>query len=124
VPYPGEDPWPRLKAFIRPFRERANLEGGYSVVHPTRSWQTRLIRQTCKRDEIRYLLLLSDGFYRLVDVFAAVTPAGLMQAALAKGLRRLCLELRGLEDADRACSKYLRVKAYDDASAILIAVTE
>jgi serine/threonine protein phosphatase PrpC len=120
--YPGEDPWPRLKAFIRPLRERANQEGGYSVVHPTRSWSTRVARRTRERRKIRRLLILSDGLYRLVDVFTAVTAAGLMQAAVAKGLSRLYAELRALEDADRDCSKYPRVKTYDDASGILIAL--
>jgi serine/threonine protein phosphatase PrpC len=120
--YPGEDPWPRLKAFIRPLRERANQEGGYSVVHPTRPWSNRVVRETRERRKVRRLLLLSDGLYRLVDVFTAVTAAGLMQAAVAKGLSRLYAELRALEDADRDCSKYPRVKTYDDASGILIAL--
>jgi hypothetical protein len=65
---------------------------------------------------------VSDGLYRLVDVFTAVTAAGLMQAAVAKGLSRLYAELRALEDADRDCSKYPRVKTYDDASGVLIAL--
>jgi serine/threonine protein phosphatase PrpC len=120
--YPGEDPWPRLKAFIRPFRERANQEGGYSIVHPTRPWTTRIVRQTRERRKIQRLLLLSDGLYRLVDVFAAVTVTGLMQAAVAKGLSTLSSELRALEDQDRDCTKYPRVKTYDDTSGVLIAV--
>ena len=120
--YPGKDPWPRLKAFIRPFRERANQAGGYSIVHPTRPWTTRVVWQTRERAKVRRLLLLSDGLYRLVDVFAAMTAAGLMQAAAAKGLNTLSSELRALEDQDRDCSKYPRVKTYDDTSGILIAV--
>lgn len=120
--HPGEDPWPRLKAFIRPFRERANQEGGYSIVHPTRPWTTRVVWQTRERAKVRRLLLLSDGLYRLVDVFAAMPAAGLMQAAVAKGLSTLSLELRALEDQDRDCTKYPRVKTYDDTSGILIAV--
>ena len=67
-------------------------------------------------------LRLSDGLYRLVDVFAAMTAAGLMQAAVAKGLSTLSAELRALEDQDRDCIKYPRVKTYDDTSGILIAV--
>ncbi len=121
--YPGEDPWPRLKAFIRPFRERANQQGGYSIVHPTRPWTTHVVWKTRERRKIRRLLLLSDGLYRLVDVFAAMTAAGLMQAAVAKGLSTLCSQLRALEDQDRDCTKYPRVKTYDDTSGILIAVT-
>jgi serine/threonine protein phosphatase PrpC len=120
--YPGEDPWPRLKAFIRPFRERANRDGGYSIVHPTRPWITRVVRQTSERRKIRRLLLLSDGLYRLVDVFGAMTAVGLMQAAVAKGLSTLSSELRALEDQDRDCTKHPRVKTYDDTSGILVAV--
>jgi hypothetical protein len=120
--YPGEDPWPRLKAFIRPLRERANQEGGYSVVHPTRPWSKRVVRETREAGAVRRLLLVSDGLYRLVDVFKAATIAGFMQAAVAEGLSRLYTELRALEDADRDCSKYPRVKTYDDASGILISL--
>jgi hypothetical protein len=45
-----------------------------------------------------------------------------MQAAVAKGLSTLSAELRALEDQDRDCTKYSRVKTYDDTSGILIAV--
>jgi serine/threonine protein phosphatase PrpC len=120
--YPGEDPWPRLKVFIRPLRERANQEGGYSVVHPTRPWSKRLVRETREATAVRRLLLVSDGLYRLVDVFKAATAASLMQAAVTKGLSQLYTELRALEDADRDCSKYPRVKTYDDTSGILISL--
>jgi len=120
--YPGEDPWPRLTAFIRPLRERANQEGGYSVVHPTRPWSKRVIRETREAGVVRRLLLVSDGLYRLVDVFKAATAAGLMRAAVTKGLSQLYTELRAFEDADRDCSKYPRVKTYDDASGILVSL--
>ena len=36
--YPDEDPWPRLKPFIRSLRQFANAANGYSIVHPTLSW--------------------------------------------------------------------------------------
>ena len=77
-----------------------------------------------KAGNIRHLLLVSDGLYRLVDVFGTTTAAGLMERALAQGLLPLYSELRGLELADADCSDYPRVKAHDDASAILVALTE
>ena len=43
--YPGEDLWPRLKAFFRTLRELANQDGGYSVVHPTRAVGHRVKRE-------------------------------------------------------------------------------
>ena len=70
------------------------------------------------------LLLLSDGFYRLVDVFKAMTPADLMERTIAKGLPELYSQLRALEVADAACADHPRVKAYDDASAILVALSQ
>ena len=92
--YPGEDLWPRLKVFIRALREFANQNGGYSVVHPTRAWATRVKREIYEADKIRHLLLVSDGLYRLVDVFRVTTPIGLMERALANRLPKLLSELR------------------------------
>ena len=87
--YPGEDLWPRLKGFIRALREFANQNGGYSVVHPTRAWATRVKREIYEADKIRHLLLVSDGLYRLVDVFRVTTPIGLVERALANRLPQL-----------------------------------
>jgi serine/threonine protein phosphatase PrpC len=121
--YPGEDPWPRLKGFIRKLRELANQDGGYFVVHPTRAWRTHVKREIHEVSQIRHLLLLSDGLYRLVDIFGLMTAADLMQRALAKELHQLYSELRGLELADVDCADYPRVKTHDDVSAILVALT-
>jgi serine/threonine protein phosphatase PrpC len=119
--HPGEDPWPRLKSFIRSMREFANVEGGYSVVHPTRIWNTRVKRQVRNAQEIQHLLAVSDGLYRLVDVFRAINgPEHLLRRALSDGLELLCSELRELELADDRCTVYPRVKTCDDASAVLV----
>lgn len=122
--YPDEDPRPRLNTFIRKLRERANEDGGYSVVHSTRPWIGRVKRETFEACNIRNLLLLSDGFYRLVDVFKAMTPVDLMERTIAKGLPELYSQLRTLEAADAACTGHPRVKAYDDASAILVEISQ
>lgn len=121
--HPGEDPWPRLKSFIRSFREFANVEGGYSIVHPTLTWSTRLKRQAHDAKTVSYLLAVSDGFYRLVDIFKAVSgPDQLLKRAQEDGLMLLCSELRELEMADDRCITYPRVKTFDDASALLLRV--
>ena len=122
--HPGEDPWPRLKGFIRTLRELANQDGGYSVVHPTRAWSHRVRRQIHEVDNIRHLLLVSDGFFRLVDVFGAMTAAGLLERALADGLAPLFSELRELERADVESMNFRCIKTHDDASAILATLTE
>ena len=122
--HPGEDPWPRLKGFIRTLRELANQDGGYSVVHPTRAWSNRVRRQIHEVDNIRHLLLVSDGFFRLVDVFGAMAAAGLLERALAEGLAPLFSELRELERADVESTNFRCIKTHDDASAILVTLTE
>ncbi len=119
--YPGEDPWPRLKSLIREMRAFANVEGGYSVVHPTRPWSNRATQQAHDARDIKHLLAASDGFYRLVDVFRVMQgPEQLLKSALTHGLEQLCSELRELELGDERCMAYPRVKPCDDASAILV----
>jgi hypothetical protein len=120
--YPNEDIWPRLKPFIRSLRELANLDPGYSVVHPTRAWSSRIKSLTQDTAELRHLLIASDGFYRLIDVFCATDARGLLKRSIEGGLELLCSELRAMELEDSNRSSYPRVKTYDDASAVLLRV--
>jgi hypothetical protein len=96
------------------------MEDGYSIVHPTLTWHTRVKRRTYKAQTIRHLLAMSDGLYRMVDVFRVLSPDQLFRRALKHGLALLCLELRDLEIQDDRCLMYRRVKTYDDASAVLV----
>jgi hypothetical protein len=121
--HPGEDPWPRLKPFIRSLRRSANVDGGYSIVHPTLSWHARVKRHVYSAETVRHLLAVSDGLYRLVDVFKALTPDQLLRTAVQGGLALLCSELRDREFADDRCVIYPRVKTHDDASAVLVALS-
>lgn len=64
------------------------------------------------------LLIMTDGFYRLVDPYLRYTDAGLMEACLERGLPAMLDELRTHEAAvggTGACA----VKAADDASAAI-----
>jgi hypothetical protein len=121
--YPDEDPWPRLKPFIRSLRQFANAANGYSIVHPTLSWHSRVKRRVNNAQTIRHLLAISDGLYRLVDVFKVFSPDQLLRRAVKDGLAPLCSQLRGLENADDRCVIYPRVKTHDDASAVLVTLT-
>jgi hypothetical protein len=100
----------------------ANLDLGYSVVHPTRDWSSRIKWKTRDAADLRHALIMSDGLYRLVDVFCVADDRGLLKRALKDGLKRLCLEVRELELEDARCSTYPRIKICDDASAILLRV--
>lgn len=66
------------------------------------------------------ILLMSDGFYRLIDPFRAFTPETLLEAAGEHDLLALVRRLRDIEIAAR--DQGLRVKAHDDASCVHLRV--
>ena len=67
------------------------------------------------------LLVMTDGFYRLVDPYELYTDDGLVGACIERGLRAQLDELRNFE-ASGTASGVREVKAADDASAVLVTV--
>lgn len=66
------------------------------------------------------ILVMSDGFYRLVDTYAIHTPASLAARCTAQGLQAALDELRRFEaQAPGAAAASASVKRADDASAVL-----
>jgi hypothetical protein len=122
--YPAEDPWPRLKPFIRSLRENVNMQGGYSAVHPTRPWLRRLQHKVMPAMRVDKVLLATDGFYRLTNVFGLFPPGTLLEAAASKGLAGLLSQLRSVENKDDKLVRFPRIKSVDDASAILAALSQ
>lgn len=120
--YPGEDPWSRLKPFIQSLRQHVNTHEGYSAVHPTRRWVHRLAYQIFPSSDVRHAMIVSDGLYRLVDVFGTFDVRELLKRAIYKGIPDLLKQLRNLEGADQNCERYPRVKTSDDASGVLIRI--
>lgn len=68
------------------------------------------------------VLLMTDGFFRLADVYGRYEPDRLLEAAVAGGLQPLYAELREIEEADEECAAYTRFKPRDDATAVLLQV--
>jgi hypothetical protein len=69
-----------------------------------------------------HLLLASDGFMRLADVYRRHRPEHLPGLVRRHGIAALLSELREIEAADPDCHAIPRAKPRDDASAMLIAV--
>ncbi|MGE3930438.1 MAG: protein phosphatase 2C domain-containing protein [Hyphomonadaceae bacterium] len=67
-----------------------------------------------------HVLLCTDGFAALADRYRAYDGAGLVRAALAKGLHALGEELRAIEAEDAASARHPRFKRSDDATAVLM----
>ncbi len=70
-----------------------------------------------------HLLLMTDGFSALTDRYRVYDAAGLVRAALEKGLQELGRELRAIENADAGGDKHPRFKKSDDATALLMRLT-
>ena len=114
------DPWQELRPTLRRnFETAMNRPGGYWVTHPSLPWLHQVQRADIPLREVNHVLIASDGFFRLVAVFEAYDPSGLVAAARARGLSALCAELRAREDDDPECRRYPRLKARDDATAVL-----
>lgn len=102
-------------------RASLNRPGGYWVVSPSQPFAGRELRFEAQVQEGEVIVLATDGFMRLVDVFGAYTDRSL-HAALAEGRGDdLIGELRALERGDLLSGAYPRVKTHDDATVLVIA---
>lgn len=107
---------------LRAKRALHNIDapGGYRVfglqsdcAWSSRSWALQLARPA-------HILLCTDGLSALVDRYHAYDAAGIVRAALDKGLQELGRELRAIEIADSSGAKHPRFKPSDDATALLL----
>jgi serine/threonine protein phosphatase PrpC len=101
-------------------RARMNSPGGYWIFSVDPAAADHLDRMDVRLDGAGHLLLATDGFWRLVDPYGVHDADGLMDAVVARGPQALIAELRALEAADADCIRFPRIKARDDATAVLI----
>lgn len=109
----------RLMPHLRAARSRMNTLGGYgifSVAPPPESFIDHG-RMPLNRDD--RLLLASDGFMRLVDLYRRYDDTALMAAVLTSGPEQLLAELRRIEQGDADADRFLRAKGSDDATIVL-----
>lgn len=107
-----------LAVMVRRHRTLMNTPEGYWILDLSAAGAPHT--QTMVTDGPVEVLLMSDGFYRLADVFDRYDDDRLMDAARAQGLAALYEELRGLEAADPDGATYPRGKPRDDATAVLL----
>jgi hypothetical protein len=100
-------------------RSRHNLPGGYWIFGLRPPPAERIRRMRCSFGPGSRLLLMSDGFYRLVSPYGLYAHGALMNRACEGGLEGLLGELRGFERAP-AGGGPARLKRCDDATALLI----
>lgn len=82
---------------------------------------SRFVRvRTVRLERPAHVILATDGFAALVDVYDAHDPESLVAAALSDGLASLAAELRAIETADADGATHPRWKRSDDATALLV----
>lgn len=116
----------RVIPLIAAGRARANAVDGYPLWSPlpegAQAHAERLHQGRFTAPKGTIILLMSDGFYRLVDVLQEMDAAHLLLAAQTHGLASLANHLRHLETLDADARAYPRFKAHDDATALLAKV--
>jgi hypothetical protein len=108
----------RLGPLILAHRALRNQLPGYDVLDLDDGGAARLEHRAFDASAVSDVLMMSDGFYRLVDTFERYTDATLFQAAGERGLPALLEELREVERSDLECTRHLRFKTHDDATAL------
>lgn len=111
---------PKLRELILANRRLKNRPGGYGVLADDPACIAFAEIGNRPAADVTHILLASDGFYRLVDTYGRYSAEGLLQAARSEGLASLYAALRRIEDADPQCLQYPRLKARDDATALLL----
>lgn len=110
-------------AKAREARDRMNTEGHHWVfsLHPEAA--ARAEENRVKVTEGDHVLLMSDGFFRLVEPYGLYTVDTLMARALEDdGLLSLVNDLRQAERNPEDDAKIGRLKTKDDATALLVRV--
>lgn len=111
-----------LTDLLRRQRGLMNHPDGYWIVDLSGAGaphvQTLLLEPQARGE----LLLMSDGLYRLVEVFGRYDDDGLMDAAASRGLADLMAELREIERGDAGCERFDRGKTHDDATGVRLKV--
>jgi hypothetical protein len=113
------DLWLRLVPVMQQGRRLRNTDGGYWVLDISGHGVAHAQDALLPAGDIREFLLVTDGFYRLVDTYRVYSDEQLLDAARSRGVAALCDQLRTIEAADERCSNYPRVKPRDDATAVL-----
>ncbi|MBZ6078789.1 protein phosphatase 2C domain-containing protein [Microvirga puerhi] len=112
---------PLFQDWLRGRRERQKQSKGLALLglDPTAADKLRHEQIPCADGTV--ILLASDGFSALVDLYQEVDAAGLMAAGLKDGLEPLVQRAREIETTvDPAGTRYPRFKESDDATALLV----
>jgi hypothetical protein len=117
--------WENLLGTLRENRQAVNQPDGYGVVHPARPWLHKIQFRSVPALAGMQILMVTDGFWRLVDTFKCFTPETLMghlELQHPPKLSPALAMLREIETQDSGSDLFGRIKTHDDATALYVTV--
>lgn len=110
--------------YFRETRNKVNVPGGTWLFAPYPPASEHVSRAHFQTPTGALLLIASDGFLALANGCRLYDPNGLIEAAADKGLAALGAELRAIEDGDPEGRTFPRFKKSDDATAVLLRLSQ
>jgi hypothetical protein len=107
---------------LRRARDTVNTANGFWLMGPDPAVGANATVTSLKLDGPGTVLLVTDGFYALVEDYKRYGDRELIATAQTLGLGILARELRHIEDEDADGARYPRMKKSDDATALLVRV--
>ena len=108
--------------WLRDVRTIHNTAKGYWVFGVQPEAADHIAYQSCEAPAGTKVLVMTDGYYRLVSPYGRYTDEQLIDAVVARGLGELMRELRGMETSAADDAAIGRFKTSDDATALLLEV--
>jgi hypothetical protein len=105
---------------LRASRAKVNTPEGYWLMGPDPRAAAHVVKSQMRLGSGAMVMLMTDGFYALIEDYKLYDDAGLIKAALGKGLAALGDELREVELNDPMGKKFPRMKTSDDATAMVV----
>jgi Protein phosphatase 2C len=105
---------------LRASRAKVNTPEGYWLLGPDPRAAAHVVKSQLRIGAGAMVMLMTDGFYALIEDYKVYDDAGLVRAALGKGLAALGDELREIELNDPLGKRFPRMKTSDDATAMLV----
>jgi len=105
---------------LRAQRRRRNRTDGYGVLAAEQSCLSMIALDRLPARTVQRVLLMTDGYYRLVDHYHAVSDTELVRETDRQGADVLIKKLREIEAGDPLGIQYPRLKISDDATSVLM----
>ncbi|MGX6977800.1 PP2C family serine/threonine-protein phosphatase [Vagococcus elongatus] len=107
----------KINPLLQKFRNERNTEEGYPILDPTMKGLSEIGYHTFPVEEIDAIILCSDGFYRLLDVFEVLTDQTFIESLQSYPKAVAWVDkLRQLEKQQDSLRNFVRLKESDDAS--------